>query len=108
MESVSKIQNAMCKNIVLFACVAMNSLEMHSTAAMKLDVDQTVNVLQQKLASTKNALIHANTLNVDKMHSAKLITITKLVAIAMKATMEILWLVVNDPNALEMKIVHTI
>lgn len=90
MEFVCEIQNVMFRSIVQFVFALMAILEMLNTAALKLDVDLIVSAHLQKLASTKNVLIHANTHNVDKMLCAKLITIIKLVVIATMATVEIL------------------
>jgi hypothetical protein len=90
MEFVLETLSAMCRNIARFAFVAMDLPETLSLVASRSDADQTVNALQQKLASTKNAQIHASTLNVDEMQCAKLITTIKHVAIVLKATVEIL------------------
>jgi hypothetical protein len=97
----------MFKNIEQCVYAVQVLLETLVQDAMKLDVDLIVSALQQKPVSTKNALIHASTLNAVQMLCARLITITKLVAIASKAIAEIRWSDVRDLNVQGMTIVLT-
>lgn len=108
MVYVFRILNVMFKNIEQFVSAEMVLLEMHIWDVMKSDVDQTLNVNRQKHVSIRNVLILANTLNVEQMLCAKLITITKLDAIVMKDIAEIRLPDVKDQNVPEMITAHTI
>jgi hypothetical protein len=89
----------MFRSIVLSVFVEMVSLETPILAVTRSDVGLTANADQRKLASTKSALIPANTLSVVRMPCAKLITTIKHAVIAMKATEETPWFAARDLNA---------